>query len=186
MHELVTDHLVVGIQSHAGAIALGHFEVARTLGQSAEHGADLRTQTLAQILQRCADGKTALRKGRLGATVNDLLEQLAHGGVDGVANEVGVQSLQNRLARENLRSHGSRVGHARATDGLDHSLLNDTVLNVEGQFAGSLLGRAPSHTVSKTRYVLDLLCYNPLAFLRDGSRFVVGALFYAAHLLHFV
>ena len=76
--------------------------------------------------------------------------------------------------------------HARAADRLDERLLDDAVLDVERQLAGTLLGRAPAHTVRQTRYVLDLLGYNPLALFGDRCGFVICTLLNATHLLHFV
>ena len=76
--------------------------------------------------------------------------------------------------------------HAGAADGLDESFLDDAVLHVEGELAGALLRRAPAHTVRQTRYVLDLLGYNPLALFGDRCGFVICTLLNATHLLHFV
>ena len=88
-------------------------------------------QALAEVFQRSADGEAVLGECRLAAAVDDLEEQLAHGGVDGVADEVGVEGLENGLADENLGSHSGGVGHAGAADGLDQSLFDDAVLDVQ-------------------------------------------------------
>ena len=132
-----------------------------------------------------ADGQTALGESGLGAAVHDLEEELAHRRVDGVADEVGVESLQQGLAREDFRCHGGGVGHTRATEGLDEGFLDDAVLDIEGQFAASLLRGAPADTVGKAGDVLDFFCMHPLSFLRNRGVGVVGAFCNAAHLLHF-
>ena len=122
-----------------------------------------------EILERSTDNETTLRESRLCTTIDDLLEQLTHCGIDSIANEVSVQCLQDGLARENLRSHRCRVSHTRATDSLNQSLLNDTLFNVESKFARTLLWSAPTNTVSKTGDILNLLSAHPLALLRNWS-----------------
>ena len=77
------------------------------------------------------------------------------------------------------------MGHARAADGLDEALHDDTLLDVERELAGSLLGSAPSHTVGVARNVLDLLGLNPLTLFRNWSRAVVGTFFDNAHVVDF-
>ena len=124
-------------------------------------------------------------EGGLGAAVDDLQEQLAHGGIDGVAHKVGVQRFENGLADQYLGSHGSRMGHARAADGLDQSLLNDALLDVERQLAGALLGRAPADTVGKAGNIGDLLGLDPLALFGDRGRAVICALCDGTHMLDF-
>ena len=185
IHEFIANDLVILVQSYAGAVPLGHFQIARAFGLGGEHGADLRTQTLSQILQRCADRQAALGKGRLAAAVHDLQKQFPHGGVDGVADQIGVQCLQNGLADQNFAGHGGGVGHAGTADGLYQRFFNDAVLHVQGQLAGTLLGRAPANTVGQTADVLDLLGLNPFALLRDGGGAVIRALGHRAHMLHF-
>ena len=83
------------------------------------------------------------------------VEELAHGCVDGIAHEVGVESLEHSLARQDFSSHSSRVSHTRATDCLDKALFNHAVLYVERQLAGTLLRSAPANAVSKARNVFD-------------------------------
>ena len=116
--------------------------------------------------------------------VDDLEEQLAHGNVDGVADEVGVQSLEDGLLGKNLGGHGCGVGHARAADGLDEGLLDDALLDVEAQLAATLLRCAPADAVGVARDVLKLLCLNPGAFLGNWRGPVVCTLGDGAHLLH--
>ena len=77
------------------------------------------------------------------------------------------------------------MGHAGAADGLHQSLLNDALLDVQGQLAGTLLGSTPADTVGKTADVLDLLSLDPLALFGDGSGAVVGTLGHGAHILYF-
>ena len=113
-------------------------------------------QALAQVFQAGADGQAAFGKCGLGAAVDDLQEQFAHGDVDGVADQVGVQGLEDGLARQDLRGHGRRMGHAGAADGLDQGFLDDAVLDVEGQLAGALLGSAPAHAVGEP--LMSLIC----------------------------
>ena len=183
--ELIADDLVLRVERHSGAVALGHFEVARTLGDGAEHRADLAAQTLAEVLEGRADGETVLGEGGLGAAVDDLEEQLAHGGVDGIAHEVGVERLKNGLADEDLGRHRGGVGHAGAADGLDQRLLNDALLDVERQLARALLWSAPADAVGKAGNVGELLGLHPLALFGDGSGTVICALGDRAHMLNF-
>jgi hypothetical protein len=77
------------------------------------------------------------------------------------------------------------VSHTGATDGLNQSLLDDTVLDVQGQLAGTLLGSTPTHTVGVCGDVRDLLCHYPFALFGNGSGTVLGALSYGTHVLHF-
>ena len=78
------------------------------------------------------------------------------------------------------------MGHAGAAEGLDQGFLDDTVFDVEGQLAGTLLGGTPAHTVGQTGNVADLFGLYPFAFFRNRSRTVVGTLGDLAHLLDFV
>ena len=183
--KLIADDLVVLVQGHAGAVALGHLQIAGTLRLGGEHGAHLAAQALAQVLQGSAHGQAALGEGGLGAAVDDLQEQLPHGGVDGVAHQVGVQRLQDGLADEDLGGHGGGVGHAGAAQGLHQSLFDDAVLDVQGQLAGALLGSAPAHAVGKAADVADFLGLDPLALLGNGSRTVICALGNGTHMLNF-
>ena len=89
-------------------------------------------------------GQAVLGERSLAAAVNDLQEQLAHGDVDGIAHQVGVERLKNGLAGENLGGHGCGVGHARAAEGLDEALLDDALLDVKRELAGALLRCAPN------------------------------------------
>ena len=77
------------------------------------------------------------------------------------------------------------MGHTRAAEGLNEALLDDAVLDVEGELARTLLRGAPAHTVREARDVRDLLGLNPLALLGDGRGAVVCALGDGAHVLHF-
>ena len=124
-------------------------------------------------------------EGALGAAVGDLQEQLAHGGVDGVTDQVGIEGFQHGLAGQDLGGHGGRVGHAAAADGLHQRLLDDPFFNVEGQFAGALLGSTPANAVRQAADILDLAALHPLALFGDGSGAMVGALFDAYHFLDF-
>ncbi len=183
--KLVANDLVVLVQGNAGAVALGHLHVAGTLDLGGVHGAHLRVQALAQVLHGAADGQAALGERGLGAAIDDLQEQLPHGGIDGVAHQIGVQRLQNGLADEDLRGHGGGMGHAGAADGLHQSLLDDAVLHVQGQLAGTLLGSTPANTVGQAGDVLDFLGLDPFALFGDGSGTMVRALGNGAHILHF-
>ncbi len=110
-----------------------------------------------------------LRKGGLGAAVDDLEEEFAHGGIDGIADQIGVEGLEDGLAGQGSLPPWRPSGHARAADHLDQGLLDDAVLDVEGQFAGALLGRAPADPVGQTGDVLDFLGLGPPAFLGMGA-----------------
>ena len=112
------------------------------------------------------------REAPTAAAVNDLQEDLAHSNVDGVADEVGVEGLEDGLTGKDLGSHGGRVGHARAADGLNEGLLDDAVLDVQREL--------------KTGDVGNLLSLDPLALLGDGCGAVVCTLGNGAHVLHFL
>ena len=77
------------------------------------------------------------------------------------------------------------MSHTGAAYGLHESLFNDAVLDVESQFAGTLLRCAPADAVGQAGDVLYFLCVYPLALFRDRGVGVVGAFCDAAHLLHF-
>ena len=77
------------------------------------------------------------------------------------------------------------MGHAGAADGLHQSFLNDALLDVQGQLAGTLLGSTPADTMGKAADVLDLLGLNPLALFGNGSGAMVGTLSHGAHILYF-
>ena len=77
------------------------------------------------------------------------------------------------------------MGHARAADGLDQSLLNDALLDIERQLAGALLRRAPADAVGEAGNIGDLLGLDPLALFGDRGRTVICALRNGAHMLHF-
>ena len=64
--------------------------------------------------------------------------------------------------------------------------LHNTAAMLCAVVGGTLLRGAPAHTVRQTRYVLDLLGYNPLALFGDRCGFVICTLLNATHLLHFV
>ena len=127
----------------------------------------------------------AFGESGLGTAVNDLQEQFAHSGIDGVTDQVGVQSLQEGLADQDLGSHSGGVGHAGAAQGLNQSFFNDAFLHVQGQLAAALLRSAPADTVGETADIGDLLGLNPLALFGNGSGAMVSALTDGAHMLYF-
>ena len=185
MDEFVTDDGVFFIQREAGDVAFGQFQIAGALRSGAVGGTGHGAQTLAQVFQAGADRQTAFGEGCLGAAVDDLQEQFAHGGVDSVTDEVGVQRFEDGLLRQDLCGHGGGVSHAGAADGFHQSFLNDTVFNIEGQFAGALLRSAPADTMGQTADILDFLRLNPFSFFRDRGRAMVRAFLDAAHILDF-
>ena len=83
----------------------------------------------------------------MAAAVYDLLEELAHRNVDGVADKVGIQGFQQGFARQDLRSHSGGMRHAGAADRFHERLLHDALLDVERQLAGALLGSTPADAV---------------------------------------
>ena len=89
-------------------------------------------------------GQAVLGEGRLRAAVDELKEDLAHRDVDGVTYEVGVERLENRFALQNLGRHRRRMRHARAAARFDERLLDNALLDVQGQLAHALLRRAPA------------------------------------------
>jgi hypothetical protein len=78
------------------------------------------------------------------------------------------------------------VSHTGAANGLNQSFLDDTVLNVQGQFARTLLGSTPAHTVGIAGNVTNLSCLYPHAFLRQRSGTVVRAILDYTHFSHFM
>ncbi len=68
---------------------------------------------------------------------------------------------------------------------LDQGLLDDAVLDVEGQLAGALLRRAPADAVRQAGDVLDFLGLHPFALFGDGRGTVVGSLRHADHFFNF-
>ena len=78
------------------------------------------------------------------------------------------------------------MGHTGAAHSLHQGLLYDTVLHIQAQLAGALLGCAPADTVRETGDVADLVALDPLAFFRNGSRTVMRTLFNGTHLLNFI
>ena len=115
----------------------------------------------------------------------DLEEELAHCGVDRVADEIRVERLKDGLADENLGSHRGGMGHAGAADRLDQSFFDHAVFDVERQLAGALLRRAPAHTVGETGNVLDFLCLDPFALFGNGRGAMICALGNRTHMLYF-
>ncbi len=73
-----------------------------------------------------------------------------------------------------------------AADGLNEGLLDDAVLDVQGQLAGTLLRCAPAHTVRVAADVLNFIGLDPLALFGDGCGTVVCTLGNGAHVLHFL
>ncbi len=76
------------------------------------------------------------------------------------------------------------MGHAGAADGLYQRFLNDAVFHIQGQLAGALLGCAPADAMGKAGDIADLLGLHPLALFGNGSRAVISALGYGAHMLN--
>ena len=182
---LVADDFVVFVEGELGDVAFCKLKVAGAFGEGAVEGARLRAEAFAEVFKAGADGQTAFGVGTLGAAIDDLEEEFAHGGVDGVAHQVGVEGLKHGLAGENLRSHSSGVGHARAADGFDEGFLDDALLHVERQLAGTLLRRTPTHAVGETGDVLNLGGCCPSPLLRDGCGAVIAALLDATHMFNF-
>ena len=133
-----------------------------------------------------ANAQTVVREGGLGAAVDDLQKQLAHGGVDRVADQIGVQRLKNGLAGQNLAGHRGGMGHAGAADDLHESLLNDAVLDVQAQLAGALLGRAAADTVGVAGDIFDFPGLNPFSFFRNRSGAMVRAFGNTNHVFNFL
>ncbi len=184
--ELVADDLVIFVEREFGHVALGQFKIARALFVGAVHRAGHAAQALAQIFKAGADGQPVFGECGLGAAVYDLQEQLAHGHVDGIANQVGIQGFKNGLAGQNLGGHGGRMRHSGAADGLNQRFLDDALLYVQRQLAGPLLGSAPAHSVGQARHVGYFFDLGPTAFLWNRCRAMIGPLGNYAHLFNFV
>ena len=76
--------------------------------------------------------------------------------------------------------------HSRAADGFNESFLDDTLLNVKGKLASSLLRSAPTNSVSKSGNVGNLFSLHPKSFFGNRSRTVLGAFLNAAHVVNFM
>lgn len=140
LHELVANDLALFVQGHLQHVAFCHLHVANALEAGGEHGAHLAAQALAQVLQAGADGQAVLGESGLAAAIGQLLEDFAHGHVDGVTYQVGVQALQQSLAGQDFGGHSGGVGHAGAAQGLHQGFLDNAFLHVQGQLARALLG----------------------------------------------
>ena len=186
MNELVSADFVVLVKSNCLDISFSHLKIARSLCEGAVESSHLAAETLAEVLEACAYHKAALRECRLCTSIDNLEEKLAHCSVDCIAHEVGIESLKNCLSRKNFRSHSGRMSHARASDSLDKSFLDDSVLDIKGQLAGTLLRSTPADAMCKSRDVSDFLCLYPFSLLWNRSRTMVRSFFDATHLLHFV
>ncbi len=186
MYEFVAAHLVVLVEEHASDVTLGQLQIARTFLFGAIERASLRNQTFAQVLETSTNHQATFTEGRLRATVDNLQEQFAHSRVNGIANQVGVQSFENGFAWQNFASHGSRVSHARAADGLNQSLLNHTLFHIQRQFASTLLRSAPTDTMRQTRDVFNLLGFHPFSLFRNGRWPVIWAFGNTTHVFHFL
>ena len=182
---LIADDLIVLIQRDLGDVAVGQLQITRSLRNGAVGGSDHGTGSLAQVLKAGADLQAILGECALSSAVDDLKEELSHGGVDSVADKVCVQGFENGKSGEDLRCHSCRVGHSGTSEGLHQSFLDDAVLDVQGQLAGTLLRCAPAHTMCVTGNVLNLFCLHPLCFLRDRSGTVMHSLCDRAHVLDF-
>ena len=185
MDEFIADDLAVFIERGVEHIALGHFQETHALGAGAEHGADLGAQAFAEIVERGADGEPVFGESGLGAAIGQLLEDLAHGDVDRVAHEVGVESLEDGFALEDLGGHGGGMGHAGAADGFHQRFFDHAFFHIERELAAALLRRAPADAVGETGNVADLFGTNPLALFGDRSGAMVAALADDAHVLDF-
>ena len=186
VNELVADDLAVRVQTERKDVALGHFQISHAFGLGGENGADLRAQALAEILERGADGQAVLGEGRLRAAVDELKEDLAHRDVDGVTYEVGVERFENRFALQNLGRHRRRMRHTRAAARFDERLLDNALLDVQGQLAHALLRRAPADAMGEAGDVADLVRLDPLALFGNGRRPVLGTLGDDAHVFDFM
>ena len=130
----------------------------------------LAAQPLAQVLQPGTyRGALSFGESRLAAAVGDLQKEFSHGGVDRIADKIGVERLKDSLADQYFGSHGSRMGHSGAANRLNQGLLNITLLDVEAELTGALLRCTPAHTVGESRYVFDLLGLHPLSLLGMGA-----------------
>jgi hypothetical protein len=185
VNELIADDFAFFVEGDLGNVAFRHFQIANAFGVGGVHGTNLRTETFTEVFETCADGQTVIRESRLRTTVNDLEEQLAHSGVDSVANEVGVERFKNGLAGKYLCCHSCGVSHTGATDSFYESLLDYAVLNVKGEFASALLRCAPAYTVCKSGDIGNFLCLYPFAFFGNGSGTVVRTLGNYTHMLDF-
>ena len=78
------------------------------------------------------------------------------------------------------------MSHSGASDRLNKSLSDNTVLNIKCKLAGALLGSAVTDTVGKTTDILDFECLYPFSLFRYGCGTVLRSLGNSTHILDFV
>jgi hypothetical protein len=179
--KFIADNFVVVVESQLRDIPFGRFEITSTLGACAVHRAGHTAKAFAQIFQGRTNLKSTFAEGRLGSTVGDLQEQFPHCRVDRVADQVGVERFEDRLAGQDFTGHRSRVGHPGAAERFDQRFFDDSFFDVEGQLASALLRRTPTDTVCKARDVADLFRLDPFTFLGNGCRAIFWATIDADH-----
>ena len=186
LYEFITDYLIVVIKSELGNIAFSKIKIPCTLLLGGVGGTNHTAKTFTEILKTCTDCKTVIGESTLASSIDDLKEELPHCGIDSVANEVGIESLKYGLAGKDLGSHCCGMSHTAAAYGLNKSFLDDTVLNVKGELASSLLRCAPADTMGETAYIGDLLGIYLFAFFGYGRGLMICALAYTAHIFNFL
>jgi hypothetical protein len=77
------------------------------------------------------------------------------------------------------------MGHAGTAHGFHQGLLDDSPLYIQGQLAGTLLGRTPAHAMGQAVDVGNLAHLVPLPLLGDGCGTMVTPLGYTVHILYF-
>ena len=106
MNKFVADNLVVFVEVHLGDVAFGELEVAGAFQLRAVERTHLADEALAEVFKTGTNNEAAFRESALRTSVNDLKEEFTHSGVDGIANEVCVERLEDGLAREDFAGHG--------------------------------------------------------------------------------
>ena len=130
--------------------------------------------SLAEILKPRADDETVVGKSGLRTAIDNLQEQFSHCRIDRVADEVGIQRLEGRFAGKNLGRHRRGMSHTRTADRFHQSFLDNALFDIQGQFAGALLGCTPAHAVRKAADIFDLFRMNPLSFFGNSGIFMTG------------
>ena len=184
--KLIADCFAVFINCDLQDIAFRHFHVAHALLLGGEDGADLRAESFAEIFKSCADRQTILRESGLCSAINELEENLSHCNVDRVTYKVGVERFQNGFAWKNFARHSCGMRHAGASQRFDKRFFNNAVFDVQRQFAGTLLRRAPANAVRQTGNIGDFIRFYPATLFRNRGRTVFRTFCESAHALNFM
>ena len=96
-----------------------------------------------------------------------------------------MEDMHYRVRKRIVGNIACGVSHTGTSNGLNQSLLDDTFLNVQGQFTCTLLRCTPAHTVSQTGNILNFFCLHPFCLFGNGSTTMMYALCNGTHFFNF-